>query len=102
MLAAESDVYRETLKLQLRNLQIYAVQTKRRVTSLSFYSRLILTGLPIAGQIMGGRRSAWKGVWRMAVIGWQLYRKFSSAAGRGRGRQQNGHSEAEEYLSRRI
>jgi hypothetical protein len=83
-LAAESEVYREMLKLEVQNLRIYGIKTKRRLTAFNTSNPLMmLLGIPVAGRLAGGwlrprRRSAssWKRWVALAVAGWQAYSRF--------------------------
>src|SRR6267378_509940 len=57
-LAAESEVYRQSLRFELHNLDLNAVHAKRRFFKATAFSPLIMLGMPAIGFF--GRRMYWK------------------------------------------
>lgn len=81
-LIAESEVCRELLKLEVQNLRIYGLKTKRRLTSFDSGNPLfMLAGLPMAGALFGRkrRRTGWTQWLALAVGAWQAYLRFGPA-----------------------
>src|SRR3954454_8359637 len=84
-LAAESEVYRETLKLEVQNLQIYAMRTQRRFHGVTKASPLLMFLLPLAKSFFMRKRKSQSQSRRGRMLrlmtagyaGWQMYRKFS-------------------------
>jgi hypothetical protein len=81
-LIAESEVCRELLKLEVQNLRIYGLKTKRRLTSFNSGNPLfMLAGLPMAGALFRRKRprTGWT-QWLALVVGaWQAYVRFGPA-----------------------
>src|SRR5215216_7010537 len=73
-LIAEAEVYRQTLKLELHNLKLFAAQTKRKFTRGSTPNPWLLLGA--AGSLFGKRRFSWWRIMTSAFLSWQLYSKF--------------------------
>lgn len=105
LLLAESEVYREMLKLELRTFRLYGMRAKRRIKSISTYTPLVIEGLPLFRALFGGRKrlSTWKRVGSLVYFGWQSYRRFGPLL-QDMLRQRAGprKTAAEEYLSKRI
>jgi len=57
-LVAESEVIRETMKLELHNLRLYAARTKQKFTSFGSPNRLLLLAAPLAGLILRKKRGS--------------------------------------------
>ena len=78
-LAAESEIYRQTLSLEIHNLRLYGYQMRRRLTSWS--SNPLVRFAPLALALLrGGRRRGRSGLFgkfRMALLLWQTYQKFA-------------------------
>lgn len=111
LLIAESEVYRQTLKLELQNLRIYTLKTHRKLTSFNVANPLLIFGLPVAasflgrrlmGLFLGRRRKRAPGLGALALLGWQFYQRLFPPGNRRRRREEPEHSEAEEFLSKRI
>ena len=56
-LVAESEVYRQTLKLEIQNLRLCAVRSRRKLSLLGASSSLLMLGAPLARSLLGRRRS---------------------------------------------
>ncbi|MEY2428167.1 MAG: hypothetical protein QOJ40_1052 [Verrucomicrobiota bacterium] len=81
-LVAESEVYREMLKLEIQNLQLCAIRARRKVSILGASGSLLTIGAPLAGLFLGkGRRGSVMGIVKAALIGWRLYRKIGPVFG---------------------
>lgn len=80
-LAAESEIYRETLKLEFHNLRLYGASVKRRLSVFRAIGPIMLAVAPIAAMLVKRRTEARLGVFGKALRGWQLYRKFAPALG---------------------
>jgi hypothetical protein len=74
-LAAESEVYRQMLGLEVRNLQIYGQRVRRKMDVLGVVQPLLALVHP-EGQGSGRRRHKWLHFAKTALAGWQLYRKL--------------------------
>jgi hypothetical protein len=106
LLIAEAEVYRQMLKLEVYNLQIYGIKTKRRFTSFSpRYNPMVSLGIPIISSLIyRKRRRSLKDFGVLALLGLQLYNKFGSIF-RGSAkttRISTRPTAAEDYLSRAI
>jgi len=71
-LVAESEVLRETLKLELHNLQLYALRTRQKFKSFSRPNPLLMFAAPLLGSLLRKRRSSWIRKAAMAFLSWQL------------------------------
>jgi len=71
-LVAESEVLRETLKLELQNLRLYGVRTKEKFTSLGKPNRLLVLLAPMAGMLLRRRRSSLVRRLVMGLLSYQL------------------------------
>src|SRR5262249_14955272 len=72
---AESEVYREMLKLEVHNLRIYAVKMKRKLTSAGAVSQV---SFGLASWLTGKRRLGWWQIGTLALLAWKWYRRRSS------------------------
>ena len=111
LLVAESEVYRQLLKLELQTFRVYGKRTKRRLTSVSAYLPMIMSGLPFLKGLFTrkkGRSSRGPSLKRMGsllVLGWKAYQRFAPFFGRNKSPAQDQESTetaAEEYLSKRL
>ena len=72
-LAAESEVYRETLKLEVRNLGLYGNYLKVKATRAPLR---LLKFVPAVAGLLWKRRKPKTPTWATAaVIGWQVYNR---------------------------
>jgi hypothetical protein len=77
-LAAESEVYRETLKLEARNLGLYARYAKLKLSNRSAINPLLMLAPALTGFLLRPRRP--RKMPRMlatVLLGWQMYSKFA-------------------------
>jgi len=111
LLAAESEVYRQLLKLELQTFRIYGKRTKRRWMSVSSYLPMVMSGLPFLKGLFGrkkGRSSGAPSLKRMGsllVLGWKAYQRFAPFFGRNKCSTEDeepAKTAAEEYLSKRL
>lgn len=108
LLVAESEVYRELLKMELQTFKVYTTRTKRRLTSVTSYLPLLTSGLPMVANMFmrkkgRGHTSSLKRIASLVMLGWNTYQRFSGSSGRSKNRprpQEN--TAAEEYLSKRL
>jgi hypothetical protein len=105
LLVAESEVYRELLKLEFQTFKIYGLRAKRKLSSPASYLPLVMSGLPMLGNLFRRKRgSSFKKVVSLVFLGWKTYQRFAPIFGRGKSATRSGASEsaAEEYLSKRL
>jgi hypothetical protein len=88
-LLAESELYRQTLKLEVQNLRLCAAGWKHKLTSLSSSNPLFMLA-PLLGMLFQFRRrkpSRWASLGAMALTAWKLGGKvfsfFRRRAGHG-------------------
>ncbi len=81
-LITESEVYRETLKLEVQNLQLYSIRMRRRFSNLAKIAPLLLLVKPIASLFFKQRKPVVKrGLFGSLILGWRLYRQFAPVVG---------------------
>src|SRR5258706_8238652 len=75
-LVAESEVYRETLKLEIQNLRLSAIQARRKASFPGTVSSFFMLAAPLAGSLFSsGRQRPLSQVLKAAFMGWRFYRK---------------------------
>jgi hypothetical protein len=111
LLAAESEVYRQLLKMEIQTFKVYGMRTKRRLTSMSNYLPWVMSGLPVLTGLFGrfGRKRAqrglsWNRIGSLFLLGWKAYRRFGPSIGRSlpSRRYRPEQNAAEEYLANRL
>ena len=81
-LVAESEVYRQTLKLEIQNLRLCAIRAQRKVSLFGVSSSFLMLAAPLAGSLFRSRRRhPLKRVLKAAFVGWRLYRKVGPLIG---------------------
>ena len=55
-LAAEAEIFRQALTLELQNLRLYAVHARRSMSKLSLSNPLMVLGAAMAGSMLKRRR----------------------------------------------
>lgn len=80
-LVTESEVYREMLKLEAQNLQLYSLRMQRRFSKVAKLAPLLLLAKPAAGLLFARRKPARRGWIGTAFLGWRLYRQFAPTLG---------------------
>ena len=76
-LAAESEVYRETLKLEVRNLNLYARNTKNKFTRPQTLQPWLWLAAPLTSFLIRRRRPKLPRLVSTALLGWQFYNKVA-------------------------
>jgi len=71
-LVAESEVFRETLKLELHNLRLYGVRTKQKLGSFTSPNRLLMMAAPFAGFLFRRKRSSLMRRFAMGLLSYQF------------------------------
>lgn len=82
-LVAESEVYRQTLTLEIQNLRLYGARWHRKLAVVRLANPLLLA----LGSLIASRRSTrsttarkrrgkWSRVFGATLMGWRLYRQF--------------------------
>jgi hypothetical protein len=108
MLIAESEVYRQLLKLEVQTFKVYATRTKRRMSSFTAYMPWVMSALPILTRLFGKRkpqRFSLNRVGTLFLLGWKAYQKIApllARAGFARRKSEPDETAAEEYLSKRL
>ena len=103
LLAAESEAYRQLLKLEFQTLKVHATRAKRQFASKSSFVPLIMTGVPLLGVLFGRKRgSSLKKMSALALLAWKTFQRFSPMFSRRSRPPEDGQSAAEEYLSKRL
>jgi hypothetical protein len=108
MLIAESEVYRQLLKLEIQTFKVYGIRTKRRMTSLTSYMPWLMGGIPILTRLLRKKKAQRFSLQRMSslfLFGWKAYQKFAPLLARSgffRRRPEPSETAAEEYLSKRL
>jgi len=108
LLVAESEVYRQLLKMEMQTFQVYAKRTKRRMTSVTSYLPLLTSSLPIVTAFFARKksRSSATSLKRMAslvMLGWKTYQRFGGFFSRAKyPMPAPDKTAAEEYLSKRL
>lgn len=105
LLVAESEVYRELLKLEFQTFKIYGKRAKRKFTSPSTYMPLVMSGIPLLGTMFGRKRgSSLKRMGSLLLLGWKTYQRFAPMFGgkKSADRPEGDETAAEEYLSKRL
>ena len=75
-LAQESDVYRESLKLQFQNLQLYGAHLRQRFNFFRPSNPLMmLIGPLIGGFVQSRRKSSRMGIFATLLFAWKMFRR---------------------------
>ena len=104
-LIAESEIYRQTLILEVQNIRLYSVRVQKKLAWLRMLNPILM----VAGSLLGPRwfrgrerrkrRGLWSRILGGALLGWRLSRRFSPAVrsllfGRSRARPSSAQAEA--------
>jgi hypothetical protein len=77
-LAAEAEVYRQTLKLEIQNIKLYARQNRRRYTSIRPSNPLFAAAAPVLATLLQRTRPVKKlSTLSKILIGWQMFSRFT-------------------------
>jgi len=113
LLVAESEVYRQLLKLEIQTFKVYGTRAKRRMRSVSTYLPVIMTGLPFVKALFAGKRGqagkssgpSFKRMVSLVMLGWKALQRFGPFFGRNKAAETDedlNETAAEEYLSKRL
>ena len=75
-LVAESEVYRETLKLELQNLRLYGIRAKRKLTGFVRPHPVLMLLTPLLGALFKKRRKSLLRRGLMTLISWQVWNRL--------------------------
>jgi len=105
LLVAESEVYRELLKLEFQTFKIYGKRAKRRLTSPGAYLPLVISGIPLLSGLFGRKRgSSLRRMSSLVLLGWKTYQRFAPMffGKKSADEAEPAETAAEEYLSKRL
>ncbi|HVV72253.1 MAG TPA: hypothetical protein VHI52_12260, partial [Verrucomicrobiae bacterium] len=83
-LVAESEVYRQALRIEVQNVRLYAAQMKKRF-NLLHSAKPLLTLLPLLAPFLGRRAAVrtetkpkgWRRWLNTGLLGWRMYRSMA-------------------------
>jgi hypothetical protein len=108
LLVAESEVYRQLLRMELQTFKVYTTRTKRRLTSATSYLPLVMSGVPFLANMFMRKKgrspaSSFKRMTSLVMLGWKTYQRFGGFFGRAKYPTRTPEkTAAEEYLSKRL
>jgi len=77
-LAAEAEVYRQMLKLEIQNIKLYARQNRRRYTSVRPSNPLFAAAAPVFTALLQRTRPMKKlSTLSRILVGWQMFSRFA-------------------------
>jgi len=71
-LVAESEVFRETLKLELHNLKLYGARTRQKFSNFASPNKLLMLAAPFAGFLFRRKRSSLMRRFAMGLLSYQF------------------------------
>jgi hypothetical protein len=77
-LAEESEVYRQTLRLEIQNLHLYRIQMQRKFSSLRPSNPLLMFAWPLAASLFRRRGLPKFRLATGALMAWNLFRRVRS------------------------
>lgn len=82
LLVSQSDIYRETLRLEVYNLRVYGDGLKRRFSAFRAMSSLLLVAAGMRGAPLGRtrvprRRRNWLRLALTSLLSWKVYRQVA-------------------------
>jgi hypothetical protein len=77
-LVQESEVYRETLKLECENLRLHALQAQRKFSGLGGLNPLLMLMAPLAWKLGGKRAFPKMRFLGTALFAWKMFRRVRS------------------------
>lgn len=92
-LSAESEIYRQTIRLELRNLQLYTVYQRRRFSTFKQYAPILSAAALMAKAYLA--RKARPTLLGRALWVWQIYQRFAPVL-------KFGKSQASPFADRRV
>jgi hypothetical protein len=98
-LAQESDVYRESLKLQIQNLQLYSVHLRQRFNFFRPSNPVLMLIGPLIGGLFQRRKSSKMSLVTTLLFAWKMFGKVRALipallARRKRGREEDAPASA--------
>src|SRR5947209_20132722 len=80
-LAAEAEVYRQTLKLEIQNIKLYASQSKKKYTGLKAGNQLFTAAAPLLTALFRRSRTGKQlRFFSNALVVWKLISRFAPVA----------------------
>jgi len=79
LLVAESEVYRQTLRLDVQNLRLCSIQMQRKYATYMALKPALMVALPLVGSIFSGKARSEKrprSLISTAIAGWRMYKNF--------------------------
>lgn len=76
-LAAESELYRQILKLEVENLRLSSARARRRFSVLGNSAQWLLLGAPVAGSLLRTRRMGRLRLFTTALMAWRMYQRIA-------------------------
>lgn len=78
VLAAESEIYRQTLKLEVYNLRLYSVGARRRLSIVNKVKPVLVLLAPLFALAARRRKEPRPRTWfGKAILGWRFYKRFA-------------------------
>lgn len=84
LLIVESEVYRQTLRLDMQNLRFYEMRARRKWSQYASLKPLLLAGIPLAVAFITGRkqgRGAGRSLLSDVFAGWKMYQHLQPFLG---------------------
>lgn len=78
LLVAESEVYRQTLRLDIQNVKLYSLRLRRKWAQYAALKPIVLAGLPVASALFSRKRQAQQAPRTLissVIAGWRMYQK---------------------------
>ena len=81
-LVAESEIYRQTLQVEVRNIQLSVAGTTRKLSHFKSLFAIVPVGSSLLGMLIAGlfrrkkRESSGLRLLPTALMGWRLYQKY--------------------------
>lgn len=105
LLVVESEAYRELLKLEVRNIVIYARNARLKAMSLRSYAPALLLLLSLARSFRGKKRKdrhGWRRMGELLFVGWKSYKRFGPLLhGLWSGRREPDKTPDDEFMASR-
>lgn len=84
LLVVESEVYRQTLRLDAQNLRLYTLRMQQKLAAYAALKPLVLAGLPIASALFTRKREEEaaqqpRSLLSMVMTGWRMYQRLQPA-----------------------
>ena len=79
-LVQESEVYRETLKLEFENLRLHTLQAQRRFSAFGSLNPLLMLVAPLAWKLGGKRAFPKMRFLGTALFAWKMFKRVRSVS----------------------